>query len=94
MAKFKKIKALGDGWSDWELPVMKGYRLGCCDCGLVHDMDFKVVWVSEGKDGNCVVLDRRTVGAVQRVMLRARRNNRSTGQIRRHEGIWIQKNKD
>jgi hypothetical protein len=93
MARFKKIKAQDDGWSDWELPVMKGYRIGCCDCGLVHDMDFKIVWVSEDKDGNCTVLDHRIVGATQRVMIRARRNNRSTAQIRRHDKTSIRSNK-
>lgn len=29
--------------NEWIQPVMKGYRLGCCDCGLVHDMDFRIV---------------------------------------------------
>jgi len=24
------------------MPVRRGYRLGCCDCGLVHIMDFRV----------------------------------------------------
>lgn len=32
-----------DGWTRWVHPVMEGYRMGCCDCGLVHDMDFRVV---------------------------------------------------
>ncbi len=31
-----------DGWSDWITPRARGYRLGCCDCGLVHEMDFRV----------------------------------------------------
>ena len=92
MARFKKIKAQEDGWSDWELPRMEKYRLGCCDCGLVHDMDFKIVWVAEDDKGNCTILDHRIIGATQRVMIRAKRNNRSTAQIRRHEGILIQSN--
>lgn len=92
MAKFKKIKAQDDGWSEWELPVMEGYRIGCCDCGLVHDMDFKIVWVIEDDNGNNTILDHRIVGATQRVMIRARRNNRSTAQIRRHDKIYIQSN--
>lgn len=25
------------------LPVMKGYKMGCCDCGLVHKVDFVVI---------------------------------------------------
>lgn len=31
------------GWSAWVEPIMKGYRMQCCDCGLVHEMQFKVV---------------------------------------------------
>ncbi len=23
-------------------PVMEGYRMACCDCGLVHELDFNV----------------------------------------------------
>ena len=28
---------------EWVRPVMKGYRMACCDCGLVHKIDFKVI---------------------------------------------------
>jgi hypothetical protein len=31
-----------DGWTDWVQPVRKGYRIACCDCNLVHTMDFRV----------------------------------------------------
>jgi hypothetical protein len=27
---------------EWVQPVCKGYRMACCDCGLVHSMDFRV----------------------------------------------------
>ena len=27
----------------WIFPVMTGYKLKCCDCGLVHHIDFAVV---------------------------------------------------
>lgn len=26
----------------WVQPVRRNYKLGCCDCGLVHRMDFRV----------------------------------------------------
>ncbi len=64
MPRFKKIHANPDGWSEWEQPVRKGYRMACCDCGLVHTMDFRI------RNG--------------RIQFRARRNNRSTAQIRRY----------
>lgn len=28
---------------EWVKPVMKNYRMKCCDCGLVHRIDFKVI---------------------------------------------------
>ena len=30
---------------DWIKPVRRGYRVACCDCGLVHRYDFAVVEV-------------------------------------------------
>jgi hypothetical protein len=27
---------------EWVEPVRVGYKMACCDCGLVHDMDFRV----------------------------------------------------
>lgn len=28
--------------NEWQTPLYKGYKLICCDCGLVHDTDFRV----------------------------------------------------
>ncbi len=81
MTKFKKIKPLDDGWSDWEAPI-QGYKMACCDCALVHDMEFKVVKVAE-RDGADFSGD-EVPFEDYRVLIRARRNNRSTGQLRRH----------
>jgi hypothetical protein len=27
----------------WISPIRKGYKMMCCDCGLVHSIDFRVV---------------------------------------------------
>lgn len=51
-------------WTRWVAPV-EGYRMACCDCGLVHELQFAVHAESN------------------RIMLRARRDNRATGQRRR-----------
>jgi hypothetical protein len=32
-------KRLKDG--EWTVPVMRGYRMRCCNCGLVHKVDFE-----------------------------------------------------
>lgn len=68
MAKFKQHHVENDGdWSEWVYPNRKRYKFACCDCGLVHDMQFDLIKRGEGN----------------RIIFRARRNNRSTGQIRR-----------
>lgn len=28
--------------SEWIRPKMKGWKMGCCDCGLIHTIDFKI----------------------------------------------------
>ena len=28
---------------EWVIPRMSNYRMECCDCGLVHKLDFAVI---------------------------------------------------
>lgn len=65
----KKVKS-----NEWQMPVMDNYRMGCCDCGLVHNIDFKVIDENDHE---------KEIKGV-RVIIRARRNNRSTAQIRKY----------
>lgn len=30
-----------DGWTDWLAPA-DNFRMQCCDCGLVHNMEFGI----------------------------------------------------
>jgi len=39
--KLKRIKKAKD--HEWLQPKMKGFVMACCDCGLVHKMDFRIV---------------------------------------------------
>lgn len=32
---------------EWVVPVMRNYLLQCCDCGLVHRMDFRVIRINK-----------------------------------------------
>lgn len=43
----KKLKKVGPG--EWQQPVMKNYFMQCCDCGLIHRMNFRVVINKQGK---------------------------------------------
>ncbi len=81
MSRYKQHVANSKGWSEWETPVMRGYKLACCDCGLVHGMEFQVLKVTKW-------LGRRTWRGKQvsdhKVAFRVRRLNRATAQVRRH----------
>ena len=48
--KFKKVKS-----KEWVQPIMKGYLMKCCDCGLVHKMDFRIAY-GKTKEDNRVQL--------------------------------------
>lgn len=28
--------------NEWVQPVRKNYKMACCDCGLVHNLDFRI----------------------------------------------------
>ncbi len=46
LEKEHKFKDVGEG--EWQYPVPNGYLMKCCDCGLVHRIDFRVVKVKKG----------------------------------------------
>lgn len=82
MTKYKKLEEQDSGWTEDQFPIMRGYKMACCDCGLVHDMEFDVFEVEKfNKDGTFRGKFRK--GKKWRISLRARRNKRSTGQMRR-----------
>jgi len=41
MARIRVETADEHGWSDWIHPL-PGYRMACCDCGLVHNLEFRI----------------------------------------------------
>ncbi len=66
--RFTQHYAGKNGWSEWIRPRRRGYKMACCDCGLVHDLDFRI---RKEWRGNVVEF-------------KARRNKRSTASMRRH----------
>lgn len=64
------------------VPVMEGYKMACCDCGLVHDIDFKIMEERIEADGSVMLTPTKKKGLT--VAFRATRNVRSTAQLRRH----------
>lgn len=37
MARYPKRKV-----GEWQQPITNGYKMRCCDCGLVHLVDFRI----------------------------------------------------
>ncbi len=59
----KKYPQAQDG--EWIQPVRHGYKIECCDCGLVHAINFRI--------------------KNKHIQYQAFRDNRATGQVRRHK---------
>lgn len=67
-----------DGWTDWVQPKHTKYKLKCCDCGLVHEMQFRVV--KDTRRSRLCDIEDQVKGLV---VFRARRDNRATANVRR-----------
>jgi len=75
MISKEKCKFLKDNeWFLVEVP-QNGFKLRCCDCGLVHQMDFSVEENQEHKKDPSKV--------PYFLSIRARRDKRATAQVRR-----------
>jgi hypothetical protein len=53
-----------DGWTRWIWPIHDGYRFRCCDCELVHVMQFRVD--EAGDIGFRIQRDNRATAASRR----------------------------
>lgn len=84
MSKFHQVIEQEDGWSDWEYPNMEKYKMQCCDCGLVHDIEFQAIRITKQNEDGSFQFEELPKDQFC-VRLKAKRNNRSTGQIRRHK---------
>lgn len=90
----KKLTANDDGWCDWVSPIMTGYRMACCDCGLTHTMEFRVIRYGRNVKGTREWYFEDIKHRNVQVLFRVRRNNRSTANIRRRrksgapEYVW------
>lgn len=34
---------------EWVQPRRRDYRMACCDCGLIHRMNFRIVTTNRGR---------------------------------------------
>lgn len=77
----KKYGQVKDG--EEVAPQMKGYKMACCDCGLVHRLDFEVRRVIAQKSKGVFTAVKPRNAKDLRVILRAYRDNRATAAKRR-----------
>ena len=84
MARHEELYAGPDGWSPWRWPVHQGYRMSCCGCGLVHEVEIVVhKAIRQSADGmHFRVYDKPVRN--HRIRWRFKVNHRATGQVRRH----------
>jgi hypothetical protein len=70
--KFKQMHPISkSGWTEWVYPhPIENYLMKCCDCGLVHEMQFKAFVEKNPKRGAFEVV---RLPLPIRTMLRARR---------------------
>ena len=67
-----------DGWSEWLHPSPPSFFSECCDCGLIHEMEFEVVPRDESNPG---LNPGETDAGV--IVFRARRSNAQAIEARR-----------
>lgn len=79
--KFKQEKAEKGGWTKWIHPTMTGYHMACCDCGLVHTINFRAFKVVKTlKSG--VRLAQNLPKKEYRVEFKVKRNEKHTKSLR------------
>lgn len=69
--KFKQMVVKSKyGWTEWVYPKSKSYLFKCCDCDLVHELQFKTFVEKDKKHG---VFEVVSLPEQIRAMFRARR---------------------
>jgi len=64
-------------------PRMRGYLMECCDCGLVHRIDFRVLRAGAEDRKGYYTIEERLPRKRYRVELRAYRDEKATKRARR-----------
>lgn len=53
---------------EWIFPIMDGYKMCCCDCGLVHRMEFRVCEDDKDRIEFRAFRDNRATGQIRRYL--------------------------
>ena len=53
---------------EWVYPIMEGYKMSCCDCGLVHKYYFRICEDEPDRIEFRAKRDQRATGQIRRYM--------------------------
>jgi hypothetical protein len=65
-------------YGEWIRPRRQNFREQCCDCGLIHRLDFRIVDARDGAPAR---------GRGLAIEIRTRRDDRATAAVRRRFGF-------
>lgn len=81
MSKYRTPKP-----NEWVNPIRNGYKMVCCDCGLVHDMDFRAVNLKYDRKKRTYKI--HSINKAN-VVFRVRKNVKATYGHRKSRGINV-----
>ena len=71
------------GYGEWTRPHMRNFREQCCDCGLIHRLDFRIVDAKGRARPSLRSRGRSLPSPRLHVEFRTRRDDRATAAARR-----------
>ena len=75
--KCKPMVAGRGGWCEWITPTMTGYLMQCCQCDLIHEVQFRVLQQTAPADVNGEWTARPIKNGRVEMRVRRLRKNRS-----------------
>lgn len=82
--RYRQEYSEGDGWTRWVTPEKSLYKMACCDCGLVHRLQFRSIKTSRENARGEFTIERVRKGKTERIQFRAARAKRETSAHRRN----------
>jgi hypothetical protein len=74
------------GYGEWTRPRMRDFREQCCDCGLIHRLDFRIVDAKGRSRPSSRSKGRSRPSSRLHVEFRTRRDDRCTPTLPVHPG--------
>jgi hypothetical protein len=87
-------EALEDGWCDWVCPKPVGYLMQCCDCELIHEVDFRVVRYESEDSEVYEVVDNPNLQAQMRLRRRDDISPKKPHQEKQEPVAWLSEGGD